>query len=75
MATRPRATRDLKITQGQRRDAYFQRLRRQTQPRKAPPASLPIEPRTASAAEAATPAPAAAPAEPAAAPSTAPATA
>jgi hypothetical protein len=41
MATRPKATKDLKIAQGKRRDAYFDRLRRKSQPRKAaaaPPA-------------------------------------
>ncbi len=35
MATRPKATKDLKIAQGKQRDAYFQRMRRQSQPRKA----------------------------------------
>ena len=35
MANRPKATRDLKIAQGKRRDAYFERLRRQAQPRRA----------------------------------------
>ena len=42
MATRPKSsTKDLKLAQGKRRDAYFERLRRQSQPRKAtaaPPA-------------------------------------
>jgi hypothetical protein len=35
MATRPKATRDLKIVQGKQRDAYFERLRRQARPHKA----------------------------------------
>ncbi len=35
MATRPKATTDQKIAQGKRRDAYFERLRRESQARKA----------------------------------------
>jgi hypothetical protein len=36
---RTKAGRDLKIRQGQRRDAYFQRLRRQAQLRRNAPAA------------------------------------
>ncbi len=35
MATRRKATRDVKIEQGKRRDAYFDRLKRAAQPRTA----------------------------------------
>jgi hypothetical protein len=36
MSPRPKSsTRDLKLAQGKQRDAYFERLRRQSQPRKA----------------------------------------
>ncbi|HLH24024.1 MAG TPA: hypothetical protein VK066_15985 [Chloroflexota bacterium] len=35
MATRAKATKDQKIAQGKQRDAYFERLRRQSRPRKA----------------------------------------
>jgi hypothetical protein len=39
MATRSKSsTKDLKMAQGKRRDAYFERLRRKSQPRKAPAA-------------------------------------
>ena len=66
MATRRKSSmKDLKLEQGKRRDAYFERLRRQSQPRRA------------SAAPAAVQAPTAAPAPPPAvqapAPSEAPA--
>lgn len=44
MATRPRATKDLKIAQGKQRDAYFERLRRQSRPRKATAAPRAPEP-------------------------------
>jgi hypothetical protein len=43
MATRPKATSDLKIAQGKQRDAYFERLRRQSRPRKAAAAPRPAE--------------------------------
>ena len=44
MATRPKATKDLKIAQGKQRDAYFDRLRRQSRPRKATAAPVPPAP-------------------------------
>ncbi|HEY7066955.1 MAG TPA: hypothetical protein VII06_36155 [Chloroflexota bacterium] len=43
MATRPKAKSDLKIAQGKQRDAYFERLKRQSQPRKAAAAARPAE--------------------------------
>jgi hypothetical protein len=47
MATRPKAKKDLKIAQGQQRDAYFDRLRRASQPRKA--AAAPSAPKAPAA--------------------------
>ena len=56
MSPRPKSsTGDLKLAQGKRRDAYFERLRRQSQPRKAAAATA------APVATAASEAPAAAP--------------
>ncbi len=62
MATRPKATKDLRIAQGKRRDAYFERLRRQAQPKKAAAATAPGAP-PAAAGGLAAPAPAAEPSE------------
>ena len=46
MGTRRKAKSDLKVEQGKRRDAYFERLRRESQPRKragaTPPSERPI---------------------------------
>ena len=47
MGTRPKATNDMKIAQGKRRDAYFERLRRQAQLRKASAMPRPQEAETA----------------------------
>jgi len=44
MATRPKATSDLKIAQGKQRDAYFERLRRQSRPQKTTTAPRPPAP-------------------------------
>ena len=43
MATRPKAKNDLKIAQGKQRDAFFERLKRQSQPRKAAATPRPAE--------------------------------
>jgi len=44
MATRPKAGSDLKIAQGKQRDAYFDRLRRQSSRKKAAAAPRPPAP-------------------------------